>query len=58
MFDHNDAFYVGNPDAVIGGVRRRLDDNRLALTPAATTLLAMVELHHSLARLEQVEQSH
>lgn len=58
MFDHNDAFYVGNPDAVIGGVRRRLDDNRLTLTPAATTLLAMVELHHSLSRLEQVEQSH
>lgn len=51
MFDRPDCFYVRSPELVLGGVRRRLSDNKLGITPTAVALLAVIDLQESLAAL-------
>ncbi len=47
------AYYMRNPREAIGGVRSALWDNRQPLAATAASLLALVELRHTLATLAE-----
>ncbi len=50
--DRPSCFYARNPADAVGGVRLALWDNTLAIEPNAASLLALVELQETIARLE------